>query len=115
MTKEELIKFSEHEIQWLRYYATSRTCVKLTHVEHLYEDLAILRKQSSKQLALYDRCSAAMLTFDSELVYIGVDDIYIVNKGRSVENDIYTPLEMLIRIYPDERDDILKKLKHIGN
>jgi hypothetical protein len=110
MTKQELIKLSEHEIQWLRYYATKRTCNKLTNVKNLYEDLNILRKQSSKQLSLYDRCSAAMLTFDSDL-----NNVYIVNKGRNVEGNIFTALEVYIKLYPNESEDILKKLKQGGN
>jgi len=92
----------------LRYYATRKSCAELTTVENLYENLSRM-KYSKRQMALYRRCSAAMLTFDRDLN--DISDVYISTKDRNVEDNIFTSLEVLIKLYPNEHEMILYKLK----
>lgn len=111
MTKEELIKYSDQEIQWLRYYATRKSINDLTTVENLYSDLDRM-KYSKRQMSLYRRCSAAMATSVCDINHdTDVDDVYVVLKERNVEENIFTSLEVLIKLYPSEHENILSMLK----
>lgn len=114
MTKNELIKLSEHEIQWLRYYSTRDSRSDLINVENLYIDLNRM-KYSKRQMTLHGRCSAAMITFDREInSSVDVSDVYIVTKERKIEDNIFTPLEVLIKLYPNMHEYILYMLKNLS-
>jgi len=95
----------------LRYYASRKSRNELINVENLYIDLERM-KYSKRQMPLYKRCSAAMVTsacvIDSST---DVDDVYVVTKGRKVEDNIFTSLEVLIKLYPNKHEKILNLLK----
>ena len=112
MIKEELIKLSDQEIQWLRYYSTRESRNKLTTVKNLYVDL-VRMGYSKRQMPLHRRCAAAMLTSDNDInSKIGVSDVYIVSRERNVNSNIFTSLEVLISLYPEDHENILGKLKN---
>ncbi len=111
MTKEELMKFSDQEIQWLRYYSTKKSRAELVDVKNLYEDL-VRMGYSKRQMPLYTRCAAAMLTSDKDInSNTDVSDVYIVPRERNVDINIFTSLEVLIVLYTDEQESVLEKLK----
>jgi len=111
MRKNELIEYSEHEIKWLRYYATRKSRNDLTNVENLYEDL-VRMGYSKRQMSLYRRCSAAMVTSDCDInSSTNVDDVHVVHTERNVEDDVLTSLEVFIKLYPSEHENILNMLK----
>jgi len=114
MTREELIEYSVHEIKWLRYYSTRRSREVLISVKNLYNDL-VRMGYSKRQMSLHRRCSAVMLTSDKEIGYsTDINDIYISNMDRDTGNNIFTALEVLIKIYPLYGDKVLKMLQDDG-
>lgn len=114
MTREELIEYSIHEIKWLRYYSTRRSREDLVSVKNLYNDL-VRMGYSKRQMSLHRRCSGVMLTSDKEIGYLtDMSDIYISSMDRDTGNNIFTSLEVLIKIYPLEGDNVLRMLQDGG-
>lgn len=111
MTKEELKKLSEQELQWLRYYADRKCRENIKTSENFYDNMKRMG-YSKRQMDLYTRCAAAMVTSSYDInEKLDVSEIQIVPRARNIDNNIYTALEVYFKLYPNDEKEMLNKLK----
>lgn len=110
MKKEEFLKYVEHEINWLKYYARKDTREKLTVNSNLYKDLISIG-YAKRYTPLPQRCAGCILTADKNITSeITIEDLYISYALKNNEENRYTPLEIFWMKFPNERINILQKL-----
>ena len=108
MNYEDLLKYVEHELQWLRYYANSDTRKSLTVDSNIYEHLVSIG-YTKRVIPLDRRCSPCTLT-GSDI--FNIDSMIAIGEGRDSEKNKWTPLEVFWVNYPDKKNWVLEKLNN---
>jgi hypothetical protein len=109
MTEDEFKKLIDIELQWLYYYSNKESKMKLNEESNIYDDLQLM-KYSKRIVDLETRCIPCVLT-SNEIIEKNHDisKIFKINSHRG-ENK-YSPIETFIKIYPERKMEIIKKLK----
>lgn len=110
MTKEELKKAVELELQWLHYYAFAGSKQNLDLTKSLYDQLEGIG-YAKKNIDLDKRCAFLRLS-SSKLISksLPLEEIEESGLYRDNENNIYTALEVWMIKYPEENDWVLERL-----
>lgn len=108
MTIEELYQLVDHEIDWLYYYALQEDRNILNESSDVYKDLKSIG-YTKRQLPLKLRCSPCSI-LSSKSIEIGIE-IDLLEKSDS--RDGLTPLEVIIKIFPERKMEFLNRLKTI--
>jgi hypothetical protein len=111
MNKSELEKLVNQEIDWLRYYGYREDREKLTINSEIYDELNSIG-YTKRRISLDRRCAPCIITSD-EIICEGID----LDKLRSEyfphdkNNNRFTPIEAYIIIYPENKKQIIERLK----
>jgi hypothetical protein len=109
ITKEKLEKLVDLEIQWLKYYSTRESKNKLNESSNIYEDLVSIG-WTKRVMKLELRCCPCIITSDE--IIIENFDLSKLKVDSTVRGyNRYTPLETYIKIFPEEKIEIINKLK----
>jgi len=109
MTLEELNKLIDIELQWLYYYSTRESKEKLNINSNIYNDLVSIG-YTKRPMKLDFRCCPCIITSD-EIITENFD-ISKLKKDSNLRGDNrYSPIEAFIIIFPNNKMDILEKLK----
>jgi len=109
MKIEELKKYVIHELEWLRYYALEDSRKKLNNESSIYDQLVSIG-YTKRVIPLPNRCSAAWIKM--------IDNNIELSKEypRCIEKNIYTPLEVWLKLYPESFDEVKRYLlREINN
>lgn len=105
MTEEELYELVEHELKWLKYYTHRDSRLSMTIGVDFYKDLKPMG-YVKQMMSLEDRCVPCFLTC-SDGISEGMDISKLVKVAPPRTDRTLTPLETVVRVYPD------KKLEYI--
>ncbi len=112
MNYENLLKYVEHELQWLRYYANSETRQSLTVDSNIYEHLKSIG-YTKRVIPLDLRCTCARISSELKITDKSeLETLTEVSDPRNNEKNIFTPLEVFWMRYPEKRDWIIFKLNN---
>lgn len=111
MKLEELNKFIDLEIQWLRYYANKSTRSQLNENSNIYEDLKSIG-YTKRVVKLDKRCCPCTITSD-EIINekSNLSDLRKSNLNLRGENRL-SPIETFITIFPEKKMELLNRLKN---
>jgi hypothetical protein len=109
MTIEELQKLIDLELQWLYYYSDRESKSKLNEESDLYRDLAPMG-YTKRPMRLDLRCCPCIITSD-ETITEGFDINKLIKDNNLRGENRYSPLEVYIKIYPNKKMDIIKRLQ----
>ena len=104
--KERLKKGVEHEIQWLRYYGLREDREKLDLSKSIYEQVRSIG-YTKRVVPLDLRCIGCLSYQWKE--GLTVENLEPLNERRN-GIDRFTPLEMWVKLYPNEIETIYKLL-----
>jgi len=109
ITKQQLDKWIDTEINWLRYYGYRGDREALTEDSNLYNDIKSIG-YTKRVIPLIRRCSPMTITSDEIITSnTKLEDMYEV---YSYDRDNkYSPLEIYWMIYPEKRSEIIKLLQ----
>ena len=111
ITLDELKRLVEIEVGWLSLYGREDTRMKLDINSSIYDDLVSIG-WTKKVMKLELRCCPCIITSDEMITEnFDISKLKIAHTVRG-ENK-YTPVEAYIKIYPNEKIDIIKKIKKI--
>lgn len=109
MTLEELNKLVDLELQWLRYYSHVDSRNKLNENSNIYDDLVSIG-YTKRVVKLDLRCCPCIITSD-EIISKDFDLSKLkIDSNLRGENRL-TPVETFIIIFPEQKMNILNKLK----
>lgn len=112
MKYEDLLKYVEHELQWLRYYANRETRESLNLESNLYSDLKSIG-YTKRVIPLDLRCTCARISSESKITEKSeLETLSEVTDTRNNEKNIFTPLEIFWMRYPEKRDWVIFKLNN---
>lgn len=103
MKIEDIKKYVVHELEWLRYYAYIESKKNLNNQSSIYDQLQSIG-YTKRVIPLPNRCSAAWIKFENGDIELSKD------QPRCIEKNIYTPLEVWLKVYPESFDNIKKYL-----
>jgi len=110
MTKEELNKLIDHEINWLSYYATRESRSKLNENSDIYKDLVSIG-YTKRIIPLDRRCSCGVLTANTQITKnTSIDEVRMTDNVRNVSENRYSPLETYLILFPEEKITIFERL-----
>ncbi len=109
MTIEELNKLVELELQWLYYYSNKESKNKLNEESDIYNDLVTMG-YTKRPMKLDLRCCPCIITSD-ETITEKTDISKLIKTGNLRGENRYSPVEVYIKIYPQKKMDIIKKLQ----
>jgi len=111
MKLEELNKFIDLELQWLRYYANEVTRNALNENSEIYRDLKSIG-YTKRVIKLDLRCCPCTITSDeiinekSDLSNLRKSDYNLRGDNR------FSPCEIFIKIFPDKKMELFNRLKN---
>lgn len=110
MTEEYFLNLVKHEIEWISYYATRESKSKLTQNSNVYEELVPIG-YVKRQRPLDLRCSPGLITSDEPITEkTKLEDLKQTTFPRSKTENKFTPLETLLIIFPNKREEWINKL-----
>jgi hypothetical protein len=110
MKYEDLFKYVEHELQWLRYYANRETRESLNSKSDLYRDLKSIG-YTKRVIPLDLRCTCARISSDSPISEKSdIENLKVFSDPRNTDKNIFTPLEIFWMKYPEKRDWVIHSL-----
>ena len=111
VTIEELKGLVDIEVGWLGLYGREDTRMKLNIDSSIYDDLVSIG-WTKKVMKLELRCCPCIITSDETITEnFDISKLKIAHTIRG-ENK-YTPVEAYIKIYPDEKMDIINRIKKL--
>jgi hypothetical protein len=110
MTIEELDKYIDHELQWLRYYANSDTRKELTESSNLYKDLASIG-YAKRVMPLFYRCTPCSITSVTNTPICESSSLEdLISTSQSRNENSFSPLEVYWILYPEKRKWVIERL-----
>lgn len=111
MKLEELNKLIDLEINWLRYYTLRESRKLLNEKSEIYTDLKPMN-YAKRIIALDLRCCPCIIT-SKEIITeeLDLDKLEKLTFGKRGENKL-SPIETYIKIFPNQKMDILNRLKN---
>lgn len=108
ITKQQLDKWIDIEINALRYYGYREDREKLTENSNLYQDIRPIG-YVKRQMSLTRRCSWTSITANEIITSsTKLEDMFEVHTWN--RDNIFTPLEIYWIIYPEKRNEIINLL-----
>jgi hypothetical protein len=109
ITEEEFFKWVDHEIDWLYYYTWHESRSALNEDSDIYKDLTPMG-YVKRMLPLDMRCAKGVITSDKPIEPgISFEDLQITSFPR--KENVMTPLEVAIKIFPERKMEFLNRLK----
>ncbi len=110
MTKKELFRYVDAELQALRYYASEKTRMELNIDKPIYEQLVSIG-YTKRVLPLPARCAHSRVTSIEPITKdTPIECVEFSTSPRDNEKNIYTGLEFWIIKYPEDHKMILEYL-----
>lgn len=112
MTSEELEKYVDHELQWLRYYALEEDRKKLTESSDIYSELRSIG-YTKRVIPLHKRCVSCSITSKTNTPfckYSLLDDLISIQEYKNHQENKFTPLEVYWELFPEKRSWVIEKL-----
>jgi hypothetical protein len=109
ITEKDFWMWVDHEIDWLYYYSWYESRSALNENSEIYKDLLPLG-YVKRQMPLDLRCAKCFLTSD-KIIEPGtkIEDLYHISYPR--KDNVMTPLEIAIKIFPERKMEFLNRLK----
>jgi hypothetical protein len=108
-TKDDLEKWINHELSFLRYYGWREDREALTNDSDIYRDVRSIG-YTKRVISLSTRCSPAIIKCDSEINQLTkIEDLYLVSELKSDNN--FTPCEVFIKLFPERKMEIIDIIK----
>ncbi len=112
MTIEDLEKYIDTELQWLRYYAIESSRKALNKDCDIYETLSSIG-YTKKVMRLDLRCSPCTLTSKTNTPITQktlLEDLVMIPEYKNNEQNKFSALEVYWILFPEKRDWIIEKL-----
>lgn len=111
MTKDELKKGVELELQWLKYYSYGPSKENLDMNKSLYDQLVPIG-YAKKNIELHKRCAFLRVTSEYRInKLIKLDQLTETVLYRDDINNIFTALDVWMLMYPEDNEWVLEQLK----
>ena len=108
--KQQLEKWIDHELSFLRYYGYREDRMKLTIDSNIYEDVRSIG-YTKRTMSLSHRCIPATIKCDTEInSNTKIEDLYVITERKT--NQSYSPCEVFMKIFPDRRKEIIDILRN---
>ena len=108
--KQQLERWIDHELSFLRYYGYREDRMKLTIDSNIYEDVRSIG-YTKRTMPLSHRCIPATIKCDTEInSTTKIEDLYIITERKTDQN--YSPCEVFMKIFPDRRKEVIDILKN---
>jgi hypothetical protein len=108
--KQQLEKWIDHELSFLRYYGYREDRMKLTIDSNIYEDVRSIG-YAKRTMPLSHRCIPATIKCDTEInSNTKIEDLYVITERKN--NQSYSPCEVFMKIFPDRRKEIIDILRN---
>ncbi len=112
MKIEDLEKYIDTELQWLRYYAIEHSRKALTKDCEIYETLSSIG-YTKRVMRLDLRCSPCTLTSKTKTPINQntlLEDLEIIGEYKNKDENKFTPLEIYWILFPEKRNWVIEKL-----
>ncbi len=109
MNEKTFWEYVEHEINWLSYYARKDFRLELNEQSNIYDDLKAI-VYVKRQMPLDLRCAKCVLTSE-KLIEPGLEISDLTYSSFPRKENVMTPLEVAMRIFPSRKNEFLEKLK----
>lgn len=111
MTKEQLKKEVELELQWLKYYALREDREKYDPTKLAYEQLRSIG-YTKRVIPLASRCGFCRVTSSESITADSrIEDLIESTDQRNPENNIFTALDIWTMKYPGDHDWLKESLQ----
>jgi hypothetical protein len=110
MNKEELWKHVDREVDWAKYYGYAED-IKVLDMDKPFYDQVRSIGYAKVNTPLDIRCNG-YLCFEYK-DGMKVEDLVSLNQRRNSEENKFTPLEVWVMLYPEDKEIINKRLKKI--
>lgn len=108
--KQQLERWIDHELSFLRYYGYKEDRIKLTINSDIYKDVRVIG-YTKRPMPLTQRCIPAIIKCDTEInSNTKIEDLYHISERKSDQN--YSPCEVFMKMFPDRRGEIIDILKN---
>ncbi len=109
MNKEELRKYVDAELQWLKYYSTPDSKKEFDPTKSPYTQLISIG-YTKRVIPLHKRCAFLRLTSKKAILETDLEDMIMTDDYCNIENNIYSALEVFIMKFPEEHKWIKNNL-----
>jgi len=107
MDKETLWKHVDREVDWLAYYSHQESSETLNMDKPLYDQLISIGY--TKVVTPLDiRCNGWLCFEYEDGMELG--DLVPLNERRNPQENKFTPLEIWVRLYPEDKQMIYKRI-----
>ena len=108
MEKEEIRKNAEHELQWLKYYATAESRKLLVPTKPIYDQLVSASPgTSARNIPLKMRCSSMRISSDEKItIDTLLDKLHISDQPNAM-----SALEVYVIKYPEDHTWVTNSLQ----
>ena len=111
INKKKLLILAERELGWLKFYSTPDSIQNFSENSDFYSDLKPIG-YASGLVKLDNCCIPCIVTSDNPInKKIKVSDLKTITSVRDKSQNKYSPLEVYWIMYPQDRQDIITKLK----
>lgn len=108
ITKEQLDKWIDTEINWIRYYGYRSDRESLTEKSDIYNDIRSIG-YTKRVIPLIRRCSPVTITSDETITAsTKLENMFELHTWDRY--NIFTPLEIYWIIYPEKRKEVINLL-----
>ena len=113
MKEKDFWMWVDHEIDWLYYYAWHESRSALNENSDIYTDLKPLG-YVKRLMPLDLRCAKCFLTSDKS-IEPGTKIEDLCNASYPRKENVMTPLEVAIKIFPEKKMELLNRLRPTPN
>jgi hypothetical protein len=113
LDKKNFLKLVNIELDWLKFYSTPESIYNLSEDSDLYSELKPVG-YGGGLISLDNCCIPCVIT--SEKTINGktkVSDLKTITSTRDKSQNRYSPLEVYWILYPNKREEVVKKLKNL--
>jgi len=108
--KQQLEKWIDHELSFLRYYGYREDRMNLTIDSDIYKDVRVIG-YTKRPMPLTQRCIPAIIKSDVEInSNTKIEDLYHISERKSDQN--YSPCEVFMKMFPGRRSEIINILQN---
>lgn len=110
MNREEIWKTVDREIDWLAYYGHREDRKNINMDKPLYEQIRSIG-YAKVNTPLDIRCNGYLcFVWENGM---GIDDLEPLNECRNGGENKFTPLEIWVKLYPEDKELIYKRINKI--
>ena len=110
MNREELWKTVDREVDWLAYYGYRDDRKNVDMDKQVYDQIKSIG-YAKVNTPLDIRCNGYLCFVWKDGMTI--DDLEPLNESRNTEENKFTPLEVWVKLYPEDKELIYKRINKI--